>query len=175
MKTRDQSVQRLALPPFLKKGLEANRVGKGEDQKYTIRSKWKNQTYEFQAWQFFILEVLPACNDYADLASVFKDRFGHTVKEDEVRDLIYLVFERGLFSEQAMSHPMVAAYKDPNTTLTTKPYRNELIKKERVKKNTEFATANLSIKPSLIKTPSASPGLGFPSGAFGDTVESNGE
>ena len=117
MKTTDQTVQKLALPPFLRKGLEAVRVSQGKSQRYLITSKSKNQTYKFEPWQFFILEVLPACDDFTKLASVFKDRFGHSITENEVKDFFSLVIERGLFGENAVSHPMLIPYKNMNATL----------------------------------------------------------
>ena len=77
-------VKKLALPAYLRRGLEAYRTGDGGDQSYFLRSKWKNQAYAFAPWQFFILEVLPGCDTYSKLASVFKDRYGHDLTQAEV-------------------------------------------------------------------------------------------
>jgi putative peptide zinc metalloprotease protein len=117
MKTMSQTAQKLARPSFLRKGLEAVRIGNGKDQKYIIRCKLKGKSYKFDPWQFFILEVLPAYGTYAELAPVFEDRFGHLISESEVKELISLVFEIGLFAERAFSHPMLASYKNVNKTL----------------------------------------------------------
>ncbi len=117
MKAMDQTIQKLALPPFLRKGLDAVRVGNGKDQKYLIHCKLKGKTYEFEPWQFFVLEVLPAYNSYADLAPVFEDRFGHLISESEVKELISFVSEKGLFGDFATSHPMLSSLKNLNTTM----------------------------------------------------------
>ena len=117
MKTAKEHVQKLALPVFLRKGFEAIRVGEGKNQNYVIRSKWKDQTYQFKAWQFFILEVLPGCEDYAKLADVFNDRYGHVVTESEVNAFLSSVADKGLFGEAAGSHPMLSPHMKKIATL----------------------------------------------------------
>ena len=146
MKTINQTVQKLALPPLLRKGLEATRVSNGDNQKYLVRSIWKDQTYEFEPWQFFILEVLPACDNYTKLLSVFKDRFGHLITEKEVNELFSLVVEKGLFDEQAISHPMLKSYKEIDTTfLVGKLSHKEPSEKDGTAEN--FKPASVSVEP----------------------------
>lgn len=150
MKTIDQTVQKLALPPFLRKGLEAVRVGSGNKTKYHVKSKSKNQTYEFEPWQFFILEVLPSCDDFPKLASVFKDRFGHIITESEVKKFFSLVINKGLFGENAISHPMLASYKNMNTTLLQLA---KSINEAKEKANTHSVSSSLVEPPPATSTP----------------------
>ena len=144
MTTENQEVQKLAVPAFLRKGLEAFRLGNGTEQSYIIRSRWKDQTYRFEPWQFFILEVLPGCEDFTRLASVFEDRFGHCVTEEQVKELFSLVVDRELFGDDAISHPMLASYKEINTTMVVgKLSQEELLDKGKVN-NTNHAAAKAS-------------------------------
>jgi len=131
MKPATQSVQKLSLPPLLRKGLEAVRVDNGKNRKYVIRSIWKNTTFEYEPWQFFILEVLPSCDDYSKLASVFEDRFGHTITESDVNELLTRFVENELFAREAISHPMLSSFKELDENLLIgKINPNEPVEKE---------------------------------------------
>jgi putative peptide zinc metalloprotease protein len=59
----NQEAQKVAIPVFLRKRLQAFRVGQGKDQSYIVLDQIEGQTYKFEPWQFFILEVLPGCDD----------------------------------------------------------------------------------------------------------------
>lgn len=102
--------QRVALPAVLRQGLTVFREVEGKQETYRIRDKWKGQTYQLEAWQFFVLEVLPVCNDFPKLASVFEDRFGRPITTGEVDDLFSVVEEMKLFGLSADAHPLVAAF-----------------------------------------------------------------
>ena len=58
-----QQVQKVALPAYLPKRMQAFRLGKGDQQTYLVRDKAQNRSYDFEPWQFFVLEVLPDCED----------------------------------------------------------------------------------------------------------------
>jgi len=44
---------------YLMRRCEAFRIVKGEEISYVLRDKLQDKTYDFEAWQFFILEALP--------------------------------------------------------------------------------------------------------------------
>jgi len=105
-----EEIQSVAIPVFLRKKLIAVRAGRGEKQCYYINDKRFKQTVRLEPWQFFILEVLPGCDTYETLASVFEDRFGHTVTLEEVEQLFSFVTEKKLFHSSSESHPLIAAF-----------------------------------------------------------------
>ncbi|NUO09621.1 MAG: efflux RND transporter periplasmic adaptor subunit [Candidatus Brocadia sp.] len=102
--------QRVAIPALLRQGLVAFREVQGNEQRYKVRDDWKGLTYQFEPWQFFVLEVLPACDEFSKLASVFNDRFGHSITNEEVQHLFSMVNDTKLFGLSAYSHPMVASF-----------------------------------------------------------------
>ncbi len=112
----NQEAQKVAIPAFLRKRLQAFRVRQGKDQSYIVLDQIEGQTYKFEPWQFFILEVLPECDDFSKLASVFEDRFGHSITNKEVEELFSLVADKKLFGLSAISHPMLAAFNKRRAT-----------------------------------------------------------
>lgn len=109
MSSQTQKVQKVALPAYLPKRLVAFRVGEGANQSYLLRDKLQNKTYDFEPWQFFVLEILPGCEDYAKLASVFEDRFGYPIKREQVDELLASVADNKLF-EDCATHPLLAPF-----------------------------------------------------------------
>lgn len=105
-----QEAQKIACPAFLRSRLQVFRVGRGSEQSYLIKDPLAGQSYEFAPWQFFILEVLPGCEEFSKLASVFQDRFGHGLTDGEVEELFSSVAEKNLFGLSATSHPMLAEF-----------------------------------------------------------------
>jgi len=102
--------QKVALPAYLLKRLEAFRLGKDTKQKYLIRDKFSGKNFDFEPWQFFVLEVLPGCDDYAKLASILEDRFGQPVTPAQVNELFATIADNNLLAEDAATHPLLAAY-----------------------------------------------------------------
>lgn len=105
-----QEPQRVAVPALLRQGMTAYREMQGEEQKYRLTDNWKGFTFEFEIWQFFVLDVLPGCDDFDKLSAVFKDRFGRSITREEVEELFSLVADLKLFGKSADSHPMVADF-----------------------------------------------------------------
>jgi len=121
-----QKAQKVALPAFLRKRLQAFRIGEGKEQHYLIKNERKGLSYRFEPWQYFILEVLPGCEDFPKLASVFEDRFGHSISSEEVEKLFGMVADYKLFGLSATSHPMLDSFnkkrlKRPSETSKTVP------------------------------------------------------
>ena len=71
--------KKIVLPAYLIRRLEAFRIAKGSEHSYVVRDKLYGKTYDFDPWQFFILEVLPGCESLEKLQAVFHDRFGRTI------------------------------------------------------------------------------------------------
>ena len=112
-------IKRVAMPAVLRKGLECYRVDEADGHRYILRVPWDNETIEFEPWQIFILEVLPGCNDLASLFSVFEDRFGRKITEQEVDDLFAFVDEKKLFGTSIKQIPILTILNDWKTAKRT--------------------------------------------------------
>ena len=106
----DSSSKKIVLPPFLIRRLEAFRIVKGTEQSYVVRDKLHGTTYDFDAWQFFILEVLPGCETFEKLQTVFKDRFDRDITRKEVEDLFGWLADRQLLDQTAAQHPLLKKF-----------------------------------------------------------------
>ena len=73
--------KKVALPAYLPRRLQAFRIVQGDKTSYILRDKLAGKTHDLEPWQFFVLEVLPACNEVDKLLSVFQDRFGRSITE----------------------------------------------------------------------------------------------
>lgn len=109
----NDQIQNVSLPAYLLKRLQAYRIGKGIKQSYLIRDKLLGRTYDFEPWQFFVLEILPGCESFEKLASIFKDRFGYPITHEQVRTLFASVMEDNLLDiedKEASAHPLLASF-----------------------------------------------------------------
>ena len=109
----NDQIQNVALPAYLLKRLQAYRIGKGIKQSYLIRDKLLGRTYDFEPWQFFVLEILPGCESFEKLASIFKDRFGYPITPEQVRTLFASVMEDNLLDiedKEASAHPLLVSF-----------------------------------------------------------------
>ncbi|WP_456385396.1 HlyD family secretion protein [Desulfolithobacter sp.] len=106
-----EEAKKVAVPALLKKDLQAFRVDDGQQQTYIIRDKHTRQSHYFEPWQFFVLEVLVGCEDFAKLSSIFEDRFGRPLTIDEAEKLFEQVEEKKIFRIQAFSHPILEGLK----------------------------------------------------------------
>jgi len=108
----EQQSKRVALPAFLRRRLQAFNVGQGAAQSYVIKDQATDKTFQFEPWQFFILEILPGCDNFPKLESIFVDRFGHPITKDKVDELFATVAGNHLLGIEASSHPMLSPYVD---------------------------------------------------------------
>ncbi|MBZ8142076.1 secretion protein HlyD [Rubrivivax gelatinosus] len=90
--------------------LEAFRIVRGEQTSYLLRDKLRDTTHDFEAWQFFILEVLPGCETLEKLQSVFRDRFDRVLAPAELDELLDSLADRKLLDDAAIGHPLLAPY-----------------------------------------------------------------
>ncbi len=102
--------KKVALPAYLPRRLEAFRIARDTGHTYLIRDKLLGKTHDFEPWQFFVLEVLPGCEDFAKLASVFEDRFGQKLTPEQTRALFATLADNKLLDDDAARHPLLAPY-----------------------------------------------------------------
>ena len=102
--------QKIVLPAYLIRRLEAFRIAKGSAHSYVLRDKLYSKTYDFEPWQFFILEVLPGCETLDKLQSVFHDRFDRAITQQELETLFSAIADQKLFEESALQHPLLEQY-----------------------------------------------------------------
>ncbi|WP_395699583.1 HlyD family secretion protein [Aquabacterium sp.] len=102
--------KKVALPAYLPRRLEAFRIARDSGHSYLIRDKLLGKTHDFEPWQFFVLEVLPGCEDFAKLASVFEDRFGQKLTPEQLRALFATLADNKLLDDEAARHPLLAPY-----------------------------------------------------------------
>jgi putative peptide zinc metalloprotease protein len=108
----EQQSKRVALPAYLRRRLLAFNVGMGAEQSFIIKDPATDRIFPFEPWQFFILEILPGCENFPKLESIFEDRFGRTITKSEVEELFSTVAGNGLFGIEAASHPMLSPYAE---------------------------------------------------------------
>lgn len=106
----EQQSKRVALPAYLRRRLQVFHVGEGAEQSFVIKDQLTNKTFQLEPWQFFILEILPGCDSFSKLESIFTDRFGRPITKDKVDELFSTVAENGLWGIGADSHPMLSPY-----------------------------------------------------------------
>lgn len=102
--------KKIVLPAYLIRRLEAYRIAKGSEHSYVLRDKLYGKTYDFDPWQFFVLEVLPGCETLDKLQTVFRDRFNRDITQQELETLFSAIADQKLFEESAMQHPLLAQY-----------------------------------------------------------------
>lgn len=102
--------KRVALPAYLPRRLEAFRIARDSGHIYLLRDKLLGKTHDVEPWQFFVLEVLPGCETFDKLASVFEDRFGQKLNAEQLRALFATLADNKLLDEDASRHPMLAPY-----------------------------------------------------------------
>jgi putative peptide zinc metalloprotease protein len=100
----------VALPAYLPRRLQAFRVVRGSETSYVLRDKLANKTHDLQQWQFFVLEVLPGCETADKLLSVFSDRFGREISEQEVMTLFAHLADNKLLDEESAKHPLLKPF-----------------------------------------------------------------
>src|SRR5262249_2995342 len=102
--------KKIVLPAYLIRRCEAFRIVKDDASSYIVRDKLHGKTYDYEPWQFFILEVLPGCETMEKLQSVFEERFDRSITKAEVEELFALPADRKLFDESAAQHPLLAPF-----------------------------------------------------------------
>lgn len=108
-KDGQEEIRRIACPAALRAPLEVFRVAHGDEERYRVADPALGTEFIFEPWQFFVLEILPACADFAHLDAAFVARYGKPLASADVNDLLAQVAKRGLLSAAAMEYPLVAA------------------------------------------------------------------
>ncbi|MFO1506729.1 MAG: efflux RND transporter periplasmic adaptor subunit [Lysobacterales bacterium] len=105
-----EASSKVALPAYITHRCEAFRIVKGNEHSYVVRDKVRHMTYDFDAWQYFVLEVLPGCESFDKLQAVFKDRYNRTLSRDELDEFLASVADRELYEDTALQHPLLSAF-----------------------------------------------------------------
>lgn len=102
--------KKVVLPPYLLRRLEAFRIVKGGETTYIVRDKVANRSFDFDAWQFYILEALSSYDSFDKLELAFIERFGREITRAEVNRFLAQVADQKMFSEAAEQHPLLAPF-----------------------------------------------------------------
>ena len=102
--------KKIVLPPFLMRRFEAFRIAGQDGHSYVVRDKLQGKTHDFDAWQFYILETLPAYDSFERLQTAFQDRFDRPLSRQDLAEFLASVADRKLFDETAAQHPLLAPY-----------------------------------------------------------------
>ena len=105
-----EKTQKVALPAYLPRRLQAFRIVQGAETSYLLRDKLADRTHDLEPWQFFVLEVLPGCEDVGKLLSVFEDRFGRKLTEVELLRFFGWLADNKLLGDESAAHPLLKPF-----------------------------------------------------------------
>ena len=109
----NEATKKIVLPGYLVRRLEAFRIVRGEETSYLLRDKVKGKTYDFDAWQFFLLESLPGLDRFDRIQAAFRDRFDRELTRGEFDEFLASVVDRKLFVDEAGEHPLISRFMRP--------------------------------------------------------------
>jgi putative peptide zinc metalloprotease protein len=102
--------KKIVLPGHLLRRLEAFRIVKDGEPSYLLRDKVQGRTFDFEPWQFFILEVLPGCENFEKLQTAFLDRFDRVLLRADLDALLASLADRKLLDASATQHPLLVPF-----------------------------------------------------------------
>jgi len=105
-----EETKKIVLPAYLMRRFEAFRIVKGDVQSYVIRDKVQDKVYDFDAWQFFILEILPGSDTFERLQTSFEDRFDRKLSRKDLDELLGSIADRKMFDDSAAEHPLLKPF-----------------------------------------------------------------
>ncbi|MCB1997634.1 MAG: hypothetical protein KDG57_17480, partial [Rhodoferax sp.] len=105
-----ENTKKIVLPGYLVRRLEAFRVVKGDSTSYLLRDKVKGRTYDFDAWQFYLLEILPGLEQFDKIQAAFVDRFDRELTRAQFDEFIASVVDQKLFVEEAGDHALIKRF-----------------------------------------------------------------
>lgn len=105
-----EQTKKIVLPGYLVRRLEAFRIVKGDETSYLLRDKVQGRTYDFDPWQFFLLEILPGLDQFEKIQAAFQDKFNRELTRKELDEFLASVVDRKLFVEEAGEHPLLKRF-----------------------------------------------------------------
>jgi putative peptide zinc metalloprotease protein len=145
--------KKVALPAYLPRRLQAFRIVHGDQTSYLLRDKLLDKTHDLEPWQFFVLEVLPGCEDVGKLRSVFEDRFGRQITEPEILKFFGWLADNKLLDEESAAHPLLKPFTRQGYAL-----EQGLVKPKSFQElTTMMAPATSAPKPGPTATPPTPP------------------
>ncbi|HSI47228.1 MAG TPA: efflux RND transporter periplasmic adaptor subunit [Ideonella sp.] len=106
-----EQTKKVALPAYLPKRLEAFKISKDDQPSYLLRDKLLNKVHDLEPWQFFLLEVLPGCETYPKLQSVFEDRFGRPITQKQIEEFFASLADRQLLDMENPTHELLQRFR----------------------------------------------------------------
>ncbi len=141
--------QKIVLPAYLVRRVKAYRNETPSGNVYYISDDLHDRTFSFEPWQFFVLEVLPGCETFEKLQSVFQDRFGHAVTREELEMLFASLADRKLFDASALKHPLLK----PFALRTFEVVDGKAVQKSQVDRLSAAATPAPAAVPAVATAP----------------------
>lgn len=157
-----EQTKKVALPAYLPKRLEAFKIVKNDQPSYLLRDKLLNKVHDMEPWQFFLLEVLPGCENYPKLQSVFEDRFGRPISQQEIELFFASLADRQLLDMENPTHALL----EPFRTKTYEVKDGQAVIKTHTAQVSEAAAAAPASAPVPASAPAAKSGA--PAGPEGD-------
>lgn len=105
-----EQTKKIVLPGYMVRRLEAFRIVKGDETSYLLRDKVQGRTYDFDPWQFFLLEILPGLDQFEKIQAAFQDKFNRELTRKELDEFLASVVDRKLFVEEAGEHPLLKRF-----------------------------------------------------------------
>ncbi|GAB4040935.1 MAG: hypothetical protein Fur0014_11810 [Rubrivivax sp.] len=105
-----EQTKKIVLPGYMLRRLEAFRIVKGDETSYLLRDKVQGRTYDFDPWQFFLLEILPGLDQFEKIQAAFLDKFNRELTRNELDEFLASVVDRRLFVEEAGEHPLLKRF-----------------------------------------------------------------
>ena len=138
--------KKIVLPAHLLRRLEAFRIVKNGEPSYLLRDKMQGRTFDFEPWQFFILEVLPGCESLEKLQTAFLDRFDRVLSKQDLDELLASLADRKMLDASAEKHPLLA------------PFMQRTYDVEDGKAKPKSFAAEAAAAPAPAPAPAAAPG-----------------
>ena len=154
------SSKNVALPAYLPRRLQAFRIVQGDKTTYILRDKLVDKTHDLEPWQFFVLEVLPGCDNVEKLLGIFEDRFGRKITEAEVLTFFGWLADNKLLDEESAAHPLLKPF-------TVQGYALE----KGLVKPKSFEELAVMMAPASAKKGSQGPTAPPPADSKGEVVE----
>jgi putative peptide zinc metalloprotease protein len=105
-----EQTKKIVLPGYLVRRLEAFRIVKGDETSYLLRDKVQGRTYDFDPWQFFLLEILPGLDQFEKIQAAFQDKFNRELTRKDLDEFLASVVDRKLLVEEAGDHPLLKRF-----------------------------------------------------------------
>lgn len=129
----------IPLHPYLRKGLKLFKFKDPEKgEVYILKDTETEEVYTLSAWEFFLIESLPAYDNLDQFTEAVKDRIGEDISREKIENFLLKIAEKKLFSVLAFSHPIIKEIlKKKEATVKVFKEDKESVEQKKVKSVTE--------------------------------------